>query len=376
MPAAYARQVGTHTRLLLAGDVMTGRGVDQVLPDPGDPRLYEDYVTDARTYVELAEQVNGAVPAPVPPAWPWGDTLQAMARCGPAVRVMNLETAVTRSDDLAPAKAVRYRMSPANLDVLRTAAVDVWALANNHVLDHGVSGLEETLDSLHGAGLVTAGAGRHEAEAWRPSTAGYDDRRVVVLSVAHRSSGVPGDWAATRDRPGVALLPDLTPDTADAVAARLREAAAPGDVRVVSVHWGGNWGYEVPRDHRRFAHRLVEQGIDVVHGHSSHHPRPVEVHRGRLVLYGCGDLVDDYEGIRGYESFRDDLRLLYLVRLDARTGELQELRMIPFQARRLRLQEASPQDVRWLADTLDHASRSFGSRVVAAGDGSLVLRPR
>ena len=81
---------------------------------------------------------------------------------------------------------------------------------------------------------------------------------------------------------------------------------------MVSVHWGGNWGYDVPRDQRRFAHRLLDGGVHLVHGHSSHHPRPVEVHDGKAVLYGCGDLVNDYEGIDGFEEYRGELRLVYL----------------------------------------------------------------
>ena len=43
-------------------------------------------------------------------------------------------------------------------------------------------------------------------------------------------------------------------------------------------------------------------GIDVVHGHSSHHPRPIEVYQRRLILYGCGDFIDDYEGIEDTSS--------------------------------------------------------------------------
>ena len=49
--------------------------------------------------------------------------------------------------------------------------------------------------------------------------------------------------------------------------------------------------------------------MHVVHGHSSHHPRPLEIYRGKPVLYGCGDLINDYEGIGGYERFHDELRL-------------------------------------------------------------------
>jgi hypothetical protein len=77
---------------------------------------------------------------------------------------------------------------------------------------------------------------------------------------------------------------------------------------VVSIHWGANWGYDVPAQHLAFAQRLIGARIHLVCGHSAHHPLPIEIYRGRLVLYGCGDLIDDYEGIAGYEQYCDDLR--------------------------------------------------------------------
>ena len=154
--------------LCLTGDVMTGRGVDQILPSPGDPRLWERYVDDARTYVELAETASGKIPAGVDFEWPWGDALQVMDEIGPDLRVINLETSITTSDDAAPGKAVHYRMHPGNIGCLTAARPDACALANNHVLDLGVRGLEETLDALADAGLSTAGAGRDKEEAWRP----------------------------------------------------------------------------------------------------------------------------------------------------------------------------------------------------------------
>jgi poly-gamma-glutamate capsule biosynthesis protein CapA/YwtB (metallophosphatase superfamily) len=366
--------MGNGSLLVLAGDVMTGRGVDQILPRPGSPRLHEEYVVDARSYVDLAERLNGPIPKPVAPAWPWGDALAVMEAAGPGVRLMNLETSVTRSAELAPAKAVRYRMNPDNIDCLAAAQVDVWALANNHVLDHGVPGLLETLESLHAAGLRTAGAGSDESEAWQPAVVGPDGARVVVASVAHVSSGVPAGWAAATGRPGVALLPDLSDATADSLVERMLGAGGPGDLLVASLHWGGNWGYHVPREHRRFAHRLVDAGVHVVHGHSSHHPRPLEVYRGRLVLYGCGDLVNDYEGIRGYEGFRDDLRLLYLVRLSPANGELRDLAMVPLQARQMRLWHADPGDAAWLRSSLDEACRPLGTSLMLTDGRTITLR--
>ncbi|MFB8272045.1 CapA family protein [Streptomyces sp. NPDC055955] len=390
MEANGGRGTDREVTVCLAGDVMLGRGIDQVLRYPGDPRLTEPWVTDARMYVEMAETAHGPVPQPVDNDWPWGDLLEelraeAQRAAGPSAWVLNLETSVTRSDDFAPDKSVHYRMSPANLQCLAAARPDVCVLANNHVLDFGRDGLAETLESLGAAGLRTAGAGRDEAEAWRPAevalrppasaprTTPDHGPRLLVFSVGLPSSGIPLDWAATPDRSGIALAPAPSPSAAADLVARIRTARRPGDLVVVSIHWGSNWGYRVPPDHIRFAHDLVDGGADLVHGHSSHHPRPLEVYRGRLILYGCGDLVDDYEGITGHEQYRDDLRLLYTARLDKATGTLRELRLTPFQARRLTLHRAGLRDAHWLHDALTRHDAPFSTTLTVGSDATLTL---
>jgi poly-gamma-glutamate synthesis protein (capsule biosynthesis protein) len=123
----------------------------------------------------------------------------------------------------------------------------------------------------------------------------------------------------------------------------------------------------------QFAHRLVDAGVDLVHGHSSHHPRPIEVYRDRLILYGCGDFITDYEGIPGHEEYRGDLVVMYLAAL-ATSGQLVGLRMTPMQANRLRLRRALSSDCAWLARVLTRVSAEFGSRVEAPADGTLELR--
>jgi poly-gamma-glutamate capsule biosynthesis protein CapA/YwtB (metallophosphatase superfamily) len=367
---------GRLVTLFLGGDVVTARGVDQILPHPGDPALRERYVRDARTYVDLAEAVNGRIPQPVDLAWIWGDALDILEQVRPAARIVNLEATITDSDDFAPGKAVHYRMSPRNIGCLSVAELDVCVLANNHVLDFGPAGLLETCDTLSDAGIQAVGAGKDAAEAGRPAVVGSADvARVVVLSVGADSSGIPASWAAAPDRPGVNLLPDLEEATAGRIADQVRATKNPGDITVVSIHWGSNWGYEVSRDQVRFAHWLIEYGVDVVHGHSSHHPRPLEVYRGKLILYGCGDLIDDYEGISGFDDYRDDLRLLYLPTLAVGSGELAGLRMVPMQARRMRLCPPSSTDRAWLREVLDRISRPFHSRVAIDDAGLLTLSP-
>jgi poly-gamma-glutamate capsule biosynthesis protein CapA/YwtB (metallophosphatase superfamily) len=359
--------------VFLCGDVMTGRGIDQILPQPSDPRIHEAFISDARTYIALAEEVNSAIPRPVELSYIWGDALAELQHVAPDARIVNLETSVTRSDDAWP-KGINYRMHPANVGCLAAAGIDVCVLTNNHVLDYGYSGLLETLETLHRAGLKTAGAGRTLAEARQPAVIDLAaECRVVVHGFGTETGGIPRSWAAAEDLPGIAVLFDVSDETAAAIEARVRAVKRGQDVTIASIHWGSNWGYAIPREHVRFAHRLIDGGVDIVHGHSSHHPRPIEVYRNRLILYGCGDLINDYEGICGNEQYREDLVLMYFATLHPASGALVRLRMTPMQIRKMRLNRATPDDVQWLTNRLTRINQAFGSWVEEAEEGSLLL---
>jgi poly-gamma-glutamate capsule biosynthesis protein CapA/YwtB (metallophosphatase superfamily) len=367
---------GGALRLFLSGDVMTGRGVDQALPHPGDPRIHESCLRSAEDYVRLAEAANGPIPRPVDFSYIWGDALEELARFRPDARIINLETSITASDDRWRGKAINYRMHPGNVPAIAAARVDCCVLANNHVLDYGYSGLGDTLETLDRAGLGRAGAGMTLAEARAPAVIEVPGKgRVVVFAFGSESSGIPPGWAAREDRPGVNLLADLSARAIDRIGEQVRSVRRSGDVVVASIHWGGNWGFAVPDEHARFARGLVRAGIDLVHGHSSHHVRPIEIFDGKLILYGCGDFLDDYEGISGEEEFRSDLALMYFADLEPATGGLLDLCLIPMQIRRFRLNHASREDAEWLTDTIDRESRRFGFHVELGEGNRIECRP-
>ncbi len=361
-------------RLMLGGDVMLGRGIDQVLPHPSPPRLHEWHVHSALDYVALAEHANGPISRDVPFAYVWGDALTAIERRGPDLRIVNLETAVTRSEDATP-KGINYRMSPANLPCLTAARIDACTLANNHVLDWGQEGLLETLATLEEAGIAFAGAGRTREEAHAPAIlqAGTRDR-ILVYGVACSSSGVPSDWEAQARRPGIALIADPSVEAADRLSVRIATDRQPDDIVVLSIHWGSNWGYDVSRAERAFAERLIERGqVDVVHGHSSHHFKAIEVFRNRPILYGCGDLINDYEGIAGFETFRSDLVLIYLLDISKADRRLVALDMLPFRIGGFRLNQTSRSDADWIRRKIGSECRAFGGSVTLEDDDSLSL---
>ena len=373
LPAMNTILSQTIITLFLCGDLMTGRGIDQILAHSAPPRLFEPSVRDARVYVEIAERANGPIPHRVDGAYVWGDAMDELRRRAPSARIANLETSLTAGGEPWPGKGIHYRMHPANTPLLTAAGLDVAVLANNHVLDWGYHGLAETLDALRQAEVQIAGAGRTLAEAEAPAVVPAGAGRVLVFAFGAESSGIPADWKASASGAGVNLLPDLTERTAAHIGELVRDVKRPGDVAIASLHWGGNWGYDISAAQRKFAHLLVERAeIDLVHGHSSHHPRPIEVYQGKLILYGCGDLVTDYEGIGGFEAYRGELGLMYFPRINAATGKLVSLEMVPMQMKKFRLNRASRQDTMWLQETLSREGQRLGTRV-AIGDGNTLV---
>jgi poly-gamma-glutamate capsule biosynthesis protein CapA/YwtB (metallophosphatase superfamily) len=363
-------------RMFMCGDVMTGRGIDQVLPYPSAPVLYEPYIKDARQYVDIAERMNGPIPRQVDFSYIWGEAAEELHRAGPDLRLINLETSVTESDDYWKGKGINYRMHPKNGPCLTAARVDFCSLANNHILDWGYSGLMETLTALARMKVKSAGAGLNLEEAESPALLEVEEKgRVAVFAFASETSGVPRSWGASENQPGVNLLKDFSRKTVHHLREKVEGVKQRGDIVVASVHWGGNWGYGIPEEQKEFAHDLIaEAGIDVIHGHSSHHAKGIEVYRGKPVLYGCGDFLNDYEGISGYEDFRDDLGLMYFLSMEATTGELIELRMIPTQIKRFRIHRASQRDSMWLRDRLDRECQKLGTHVELVDRNDFILK--
>jgi poly-gamma-glutamate synthesis protein (capsule biosynthesis protein) len=360
-------------RLCLTGDVMTGRGIDQVLPHPGDPRLYEPYIDDAREYVRLAERRTGPIGAPVAYTSIWGDALEAFERADAAMRIINLETSITARRRPWLGKGINYKMNPENVACLSAAGIDCCVLANNHVIDWGFDGLADTLHALGQAGIAFTGAGHDLAAAREPVVKGLEaGGRLLVFAFGAATSGIPGAWAAGESSPGVVLLPDLSERSADEAATRMQAVTKAGDRVVASIHWGANWGYAIPPEHGRFARRLIDSGaVDIIHGHSSHHVLPFEVYRGKLILYGCGDFLNDYEGIGGYERYRAELTALYVVTVDAGDGTLVSLRLEPMEIRHFRLNRASHADAAWLAACLRREGAGLTTRLGVDDGGHL-----
>lgn len=368
----YSVEKNQPITLFLCGDVMPARGIDNVLPASCPPSLHEPYVRDAHVYVELAERAHGPIPRPLPYSYVWGHALTILHERQPAFRIINLESSITCSEDYCPDKSIHYRMHPKNVALLQAAAIDCCSLANNHSMDWGIAGLVESLEVLESAGIAHVGAGRNLVEATAPAILEAKGRRVLVYGLAAATSGVPSNWTATFMRPGVHLLEEISRNSARKVARLILNEKKENDLVVISIHWGDNWGYEIPQEQIDFAHELIDcAAVDLVHGHSSHHPKGMEIYKGRLILYGAGDFITDYEGIRGYEEYRGDLTCMYFISFFCRGG--MKVQIVPVRVKNFQVIRPSWDENDWLLKTLQQASARFSLQIKRDKDESFLV---
>jgi poly-gamma-glutamate synthesis protein (capsule biosynthesis protein) len=280
--------------------------------------------------VMLGRLVNRALTT-LPASYPWGDTLSLFESA--AVRICNLECVIADGGSpwIQTPKVFHFRSDAKNVEVLKAAHIDVVALANNHVLDYGYEALLEMLDTLKHEGIHHAGAGSDLRTAYRPA---FFTRGNWLIGCIAFTDNEPC-WEAERTVPGVCYVPiNVRSKRAQALFQLVEQAKARVDWLIVCAHWGGNWGYHVPREHVRFAHALIEHGADIIFGHSCHVFRGIELYHARPILYSCGDFIDDYHVD---EVERNDESFVYVVEI-ADSG-IHELRLYPtcirdFQAQR------------------------------------------
>ncbi|MCS7235685.1 MAG: CapA family protein [Armatimonadota bacterium] len=279
--------------------------------------------------VMLGRLVNRALQTR-PPTDPWGDVLPVLQDTDGVL--CNLECVLSDRGAPWPGKLFTFRSDARNVRVLQAAGVRAVSLANNHVLDFGDAALLDCLDVLDRAGIARAGAGRDAEEAQRPARWTCLTKQVGLVAFTDNEP----DWEATPGRPGVFFAP---PDPEDPRFRRVLEItcqlARQVDVVVVSAHWGPNWGRRPLPEHRTAARHLAAAGAHVVWGHSAHIVRGVEFVDRCVVLYSCGDFVDDYAVD---EVERNDWSFVFL--LDWRAGAV-EVELVPTVIRHFRAQRAS-----------------------------------
>ncbi len=214
----------------------------------------------------------------------WGDVLSELLDTD--LNLINLESALTRSS-LAVPKVFNFKADPEKAAALKKGRIDVVNLANNHVLDFSEEGLFDTIETLDRAGIAHVGAGKNRDEARKPAIL---TRKGISVGIVGYTDNEPG-WKAEEHKPGIHYIEVGDLDTVLEDILPLRDQV---DVLIVSIHWGPNMRSFPSAAFIEFARALIENGVDILHGHSAHIFQGYEIYKKGLILYDTGDFVDDY----------------------------------------------------------------------------------
>lgn len=292
-------------QVLFAGDVMLGRLVNQVLANA------------QFTYV-------------------WGDTIDIIKKAD--FSLINLECPIS-SKGKKWNKTFKVFHFRANLDAIQTlncASIDYVSLANNHILDYDVEALLDTLDILDKNNISYSGAGRNLKEAMKPAIIerqlkptnnnscynvynkevnNIDNKNTIRIGLISLTDNEP-EWEAKDDLAGINYIP--TTLASDRYYNRLQNeienAKKQSDLVIVSSHVGPHFREIPSTKYVNFAHKIIDFGADIYWGHSNHMPQGIELYKHnnntKIILYDCGDFIDDYAIDSNY---RNDLSFIFLL---------------------------------------------------------------
>ncbi|XP_066912702.1 probable polyglutamine synthesis accessory protein MT0602 [Clytia hemisphaerica] len=258
-------------------------------------------------------------------------------------------------------------------DLLRLLNIGCCNLANNHILDYGFEGVKETIQYLNELKIKWFGFGKNWEIAWKPrivklkSPAGCDLKMAIFGIADHfvewKADTGPGinyfdinNFQNTEQNFNRARWQEI-----EYIQDEVKKVRSQVDLVTFSVHWGENFQNNVSRSRRDFAHALIDIGVDVVHGHSTHHVQGIEIYNGKLILYGCGEFINDYDVYedllqsvnaslgRNFRRFRSDLSFAYKLHIEKNVSNqtaayLKRLDLLPIKIEHCAVTRLSQED--------------------------------
>jgi poly-gamma-glutamate capsule biosynthesis protein CapA/YwtB (metallophosphatase superfamily) len=312
-------------KILLVGDVMLGRLVNEVLKTK-------------------------------PLKFPWGDTLPIFTKAD--YRLCNLECVIS---DIGrpwskPAKLFHFRSDSKNIQVLKAANIDAVSLANNHALDFEYDALFQMLYLLSQNGISRAGAGKDLSEAAGLSICEIVGTKIGLISFTDNEPV----WEATKDKPGIFYVPiKLEDPRAQNLLEIVNQAKKKIDFLIVSAHWGPNWGHYPPDDHQAFARALIDAGVDIIYGHSPHIFRGIEIYNQRPILYSTGNFIDDYAVD---EVERNDQSFIFII--ETKGKEVSGLKIYPTVIRNFQALKAKTPEAEEIMNKMVQLCSELGTQAV------------
>lgn len=218
------------------------------------------------------------------------------------VTFANFEAPITNSlHSLYKKNKIILKCSPASIDAVKAAGFDALSLANNHMMDYYDTGMYDTIALLNKYGIGHSGAGGNLDEARKPLIIEENGVKIGFISytdMAYMYLGNPNiNYAAGDDRAGVA------PRKMELILEDLEKLQSQVDISAVSLHWGVEETFKITPEMVEFAHRLMDNGADIILGHHPHQFQGIEIYKGKPIIYSMGNFIFDQNDPENMETF-------------------------------------------------------------------------
>lgn len=232
----------------------------------------------------------------------------------------NLECPISDRGKKLPGKGICFRARPEMARVLKEPGFDIVSLANNHVLDYDTEALLDTFNILKKNGIAYIGAGTNIEEARKPHIVkikgktfaffGYDEFAYIYYSNSYKRR-----FAASDNLPGTAAL------KLDYIIEDVKKIREEVDYVVISLHWGTEGSNRINTAQKETAHKLIDNGVDIILGHHPHVIQPIEVYKGRPIIYSMGNYIFDQNDENNKQGMAVEILIEY--------GEINEVHALP-----------------------------------------------
>lgn len=240
--------------------------------------------------------------------YPFGNVLTILKSAN--IVGCNLETTITDSTDKYPNKIFNYKMLPKYAKSLKMANISYCSLANNHIFDFKIQGMKDTIYNLNKLDIKYAGVGDDILEAQIPTFIVKNGIKIGFLSAADHYDY----WNASKNTPGIWYIPirDGNTNLWKKVFEIVKRTKKMCDYLIFSLHWNYNYVDIIHENFIKFAHLLIDSGVNIIHGHSPHHLLPIEKYKNGIIFYSLGDFIDDYAVDKKY---RNDLSIMAEIKI-------------------------------------------------------------
>lgn len=288
-PQQVAKQTDAKLTGTFVGDIMMGRNVEKVTKLHGSESVFKH----VKPYFDVSDYITG-----------------------------NFENPATNKKDYKPAdKNIHLQTNLESVETLKKMNFNVLNFANNHAMDYGQNGLDDTLNKFTEENLGLVGAGKNLDDAKQHVS--YQNVNGETIATLGFTDTYTKNFTAKKDRGGV--LP-LSPKI---FIPMIAEASKKADLVIVHVHWGQEYDNE-PNDRQKdLAKAIADAGADIIIGAHPHVLEPIEVYKGTVIFYSLGNFVFD----QGWSRTRDSALVQYHLMNDGKGR---------FEVTPLNIREATP----------------------------------